>query len=84
MKDFFKNGVQNFGLNKCVSRHLMFGDFKFPKIVHHNKIIKRSEQQKIKKIPHNVLKKLSSQMNSQNFCKIELNSEKLELLKHSL
>ena len=39
---------------------------------------------KNKKIPHNVWKKLFSQMNSQNFCKIELNSEKLELLRHSL
>ena len=42
------------------------------------------DRQKIKKIPHTVLETIISQIMSQNFCKIGLNSEELELLEYAL
>ena len=48
------------------------------------KLLKKLDRQKIKKIPHRVLEKIISQIISQNFCKIGLNPEELELLECAL
>ena len=53
---------------------------RFRKIVLHNKNINKTRRPEIKKKPCTVLKKIISQIISQNFCKIELNPEKLEFL----
>ena len=40
----------------------------------------KHDQQKMKNIPHSVLKKIISQIISQNFCKVGLNPKEFELL----
>ena len=48
------------------------------------KLLINLDQQKIKKIPHNVLETIISQIILQNLCKIGLNPEELEVLECAL
>ena len=48
------------------------------------KLLIKLDRQKIKKIPHTVLETIISQIISQNFYKIGLNPEELELLESAL
>ena len=65
--------------NKWVSRYLTFGDFS-KKSFFTIKLLIKLDRQKIEKIPHTVLEKIISQIIPQNFYKVGLNPEELELL----
>ena len=48
------------------------------------KLLIKLDRQKTKKIPHTVLETIILQIISQNFCKIELKPEELQLLEYAL